>query len=633
MMDNVFISKVTGYIILCILLVCSISVFSQDVISPDYYNLNFVIEKGSDFKWEKSYPTHCQIDVSEVREEKMALKFFATTLSLQDMMRYRHHYRQAMKWKYPFEFGLFQTIFLPKMESHSKLEITITSKSCHTEKARLEVAGYDNQENRICADSVDINHKNGWGTRTIVLPGRELKFIKLILWGKGGESGNQEQALWLDRIRINIDGKNIYDYPLPCDTCTDKHFKLDDEEIVRLSLPDSFACNAIPAFSDSGKPIIGLGESLHGSETVSRAILQMIKSMVTECHCKVIMLEKGSDTGLKWDLYVQGLTPDSTINEIKEEVRQYKTSLDGTVEFLRWLREYNQKQVKKVRVFGLDKMANSRVYLFDYFTILNEGRRDSVFASFLDTVSGQYVGDIIDFIQKDTTLMQGLGKKDADYLMMILKDQYHVMQAYADTLDILADNKYDELRDFFMATRAKWIIATYLAGGEKAVVYAHSGHVNKLNLWFSRHINIPNYSLGGYLQQEFGDQYYAISVQAGEGIALQQTNAQGDQEERELDIPPYNSFEYCALRTGLDCFFYPSRVIPEDMSYIRLIANVQVDRGFSFLSIPQRFDGLIFIRENKPIDSGVKSGYREAMRFGKARNEKRKAYIRKLREI
>lgn len=605
--------------------------YSQESILPDYYNLNFAVEKRMDFKWEKSHPTTCQVDVSEMKDGKAALKFFAGKLKLEDAIRYWRRHRQALKWKYPFEFGLFQTIFLPEMERHSKLEIAITSKSRYTEKARLEVAGYDKRENRICGDSVDINHENDWATQTIVLPGKNLKFIKLILWGKGGKSENQEQALWLDRIRINIDGQNIYDYPLPCDTCVDQHFKLDENAMVRLSLPDSFACNAIPALSDPGKPIIGLGESLHGSETVSRAILQMIKSMVIGQQCKVIMLEKGSDTGLKWDLYVQGLTPDSTINEIKEEVRQYKTSLDGTVEFLRWLREYNQGQVKKVRVFGLDRMADPRVYLFDYFTILNEGRRDSVFASFLDTVSGQYVGDIINFIQKDTTLMQGLGGKDADYLLMILKDQYRLMQAYADTVDVLADNRCDELRDFFMSVRAKWIIGTYLARGEKAVVYAHSGHVNKLNLGFSRHIDISNCSLGGYLHQEFGNQYYVISVQPGEGGVLQQ-KTRGRQVEQELDAPPYNSFEYSALRTGLDCFFYPSRAIPEDMSYVRWIANIQVGRGFSFFSIPQRLDGFIFVRENKPVDNGVNDAYYEAMRFGKTRNEKRKAYIRKLRE-
>lgn len=631
MMNNIFISRGISNVILLFLLVSSMTVFSQNSTHPDYYNLNFAIEKGAAFMWEKSHATSCQLDASEMIEGKMPLKFFATKLKLEDLMRYRRRYQQAMKWKYPFEFGLFQTIFLPETSLDSKLEIAVTSKSCHTGKAKLEVVGYDKKENIICTDSVDINHENGWATQTIVLPGKELKYIRLTLWGKGGKLENQEQVLWLDRIRIKLDGKNLCDYPVPCDTCVDKHIRLDDKAIVPLLLPDSFSCNTIPAFGDPGKPIIGLGESLHGGETVSRAILQMMKSLVTERHCKVMMLEKGSDTGLKWDLYVQGLTPDSTINEIREEVRQYKTSLDGMVEFLHWLREYNRKQTEKVHFFGLDRMSDPRVYLFDYFTLLNEGRRDSVFVSFLDTVSGLYVGDIIEFIQKDPTLISGLDKKESDYLQMILKDQYHLMQAYADTLDILADNRHDELRDSFMAARAKWIIGNYLADGEKAVIYAHSGHVNKLNTGLLRHIDVSDRSLGGYLHQEFGDRYYALSFQPGEGIVLQQKTG-SRQVEEELDRPPYNSFEYSALLTGQDCFFYPSGAIPDDMFYVRWIANIQVGRGFSFYSIPHRFDGLIFIRENKPVDSGVKNGYDEAMRFGKARHEKRKAYIRKLRK-
>lgn len=607
--------------------------YPVSLISDDYYNLSFTLKKKKDFKWRSFFPTHYGIDKEEVWDRKNALKLSATKFDDRDVSeRFEKMKKRSQSLPYLFRFDMSQTIFLPEGQQGQNWQVAVTSKSNNVAVARLNIWGYDRDEQLIYADSVDINNENCFRIQTLTVPSEDLKYLKMFLWGRGSDRDTVEQAFWLDGISITMNGKDIYDYPSPCDSCVDRQIVLDNNHVVPLDFSDDCCYDAIPAFSDPGISVIGIGECLHGSGTINRSICQMMKNLVQNHNCKLIMLEKGLDAGLKCDLYVRNLLPDSAFQEIVEQEKMYLHAVDEMSDFLLWLREYNKGHTKKVRVFGVDNFNNLRAFLFDYFVALNSSRRDSAWVDFLEAISLNNIEKIIDVIKEDSTIIEKLEKKEREFLFANLGHQLRMMRLYADTVDVWAFQEQRELRDYYMAERAKFLIDAYVDKGEKAVLYLHSAHVNKLDLNHEdKYIDIPNYSMGNYLYKALGDKYYVLSVQLGYGAFQKVVNPLFSLRSTPLKFPPYNSFEYVAIKNSSAYFFSPARDVPVGVSYMRWMPRVLRGSEFHYVNVSKRFDGLVFIREGKEKMKG-REALKATRNFNMEQYKKRNIFLKQLRD-
>ena len=116
-----------------------------------------------------------------------------------------------------------------------------------------------------------------------------------------GTKSYTEQKLYLDKIEIKIGGKDINEGPLPS---TPIMANLKKSEIISLSLSDTNSFKRIPEIGNH--KIVALGETIHGSESINEAAVELIKYQVLHNQCRFILLELPTEQSLYWNRYIQG---------------------------------------------------------------------------------------------------------------------------------------------------------------------------------------------------------------------------------------------------------------------------------------------------------------------------------------
>src|SRR5690606_33162159 len=111
----------------------------------------------------------------------------------------------------------------------------------------------------------------------------------------------------------------------------------------------------------------GLGESAHGSESLGKLQFSFVKDLVMYQQCTLVLLEIPFDTGLLFDLHIQGLTTDKGI--IEGYLKQFVDGGSTVFRLLTWLRDYNKTADRKVHVLGVDNSSVMPCFaLMDYYS-------------------------------------------------------------------------------------------------------------------------------------------------------------------------------------------------------------------------------------------------------------------------
>jgi erythromycin esterase-like protein len=184
-----------------------------------------------------------------------------------------------------------------------------------------------------------------------------------------------------------------------------------------------------------------------------------------------------------------------------------------------------------------------------------------------------------------------LGEKDLAYLLFLLDEMTHISSP-------ISEKDYKAERNVNMAMRVEQIISLFLSSTEKAIIVAHSQHVNK---GVSVRDNDANhYPMGYYLQQKYKKQYYALTIQAGIGSHRQDSlYTYGKNIVEPLQAPFPFAFEQAALNTGSEYFYYVADQLPEAVLGLHLIGRPgREKKSFQYCSISSHFDALVFIRQS-----------------------------------
>ena len=607
--------------------------YSQSAQFSDPYNLNLDIKRHG--TWVRFFPTAWHLDTTLRIDGKPSLKIFKSNFWWLDISEKLMFVNSTPQRQFPFVFSFYQQLFLPVTENNdSDIRLSVTSQSFGIPYARLGVAGFDSLERMIYADSLDLIHENRWATEQLSFKGTGLKYLKIGIYGGGDPMDTMRtSALWLDRIKLIVNGKDISEYPQLNDTCIDNGRRLNLNRVHTLSSTDMLSLKGIASYADPKVRIFGFGESFHGGEDIGMTIYEHMKYLIKYKNCKVVLFENKPQVCLKWDLYARGLTSDSLIHDIREDIRQSKITLQGTSDFLMWLRDYNRTQSRKVRVRGIDIATSVMDGLFDYLSALQSERKDKAFYSLIKAVTVRDFDNVFRLLESDQPIRSLLGDKEYSYLVDVIKLGQLSWLYYADTVNG-ADYvlKYWDKRDYFMSEKVKWSFENDLLAGEKLAIYAHSGHVGKLPAKDSRIPQVPNNRLGTYLKEAYGSGYVAFSVQTGGGTFQEIVSPFGTQEDGKLEIPPPNTFESAALATGVNYFFCKTIDIPRSISYLRYIPNSAYKTQFNFAALREKYDGLIFIKNNRAIKNGVANGFVENKILADKRYRQRMAFLQKLEE-
>ena len=560
------------------------------------YNLNFENVSKCNRNWLSSGNTLYLNDTTSMYKGKAPFKL---------------HYNKFAREK-NMQFNLSQIIILPNHSEKSECQISISSKDKLPNDVLFKLTAYDKDELEIASELTTINSKQ-WRTHSLTLPLLNAKAIRVSISYSGNSS--PEQCIWLDRLAIKIDKKTINNYNyLQALSSEDELFsnKLENRHAVALQLHnDSTMLKDV--YGIQNKKIIGLGESTHGSSSLQIANYQIIKNLILNQNCKLVLLEMPIDNTLIMDLYVQGKLPssyqDAIIPFLKPSIGGYK----NTIQFLNWLRSYNLSAETKVHIFGIDNSIYLPINFFEFQLAVFGEQASQPHLSAIN--NGQYE-TALKQAEQDSTLANQLGTKSFKLYLQIIRDEIRQINDPSN-------------RDINMFKKVEFLTNLYLEHNQTAVVYAHSGHITT-QPEIDTFINADK-PLGYYLKNIHKEKYFTISAQIGTGTYSQdECSINGKVISVSLPPPPSYSFEYSALAYGSNFFFYPSSFLPENLLSHGKISRASLNSDlFRFASLKRRFDAYIFLRESEAIEEVEENIMLYNMNFFESKRQQIDKFINK----
>lgn len=154
------------------------------------------------------------------------------------------------------------------------------------------------------------------------------------------------QKLWLDRMEILADGQDISHKFMSTLTCSDK---LLDDYITPLDTVDLYQNISI----SEGKKVVALGESVHGSSTIEYYKYELIKKLILENKCRLVLLESPITYTPYWNLLIQGKLPEEKLRKtiVQWQIMSGNFNGDQMTDFFLWLREFNLKASENDKVY------------------------------------------------------------------------------------------------------------------------------------------------------------------------------------------------------------------------------------------------------------------------------------------
>ena len=279
------------------------------------------------------------------------------------------------------------------------------------------------------------------------------------------------------------------------------------------------------------KKIIGMGEATHSSKEFNQLRHRFFQLLVEELDYRIFAWEASFGETIEINNYVvngEG-TPEKALNSISSP----NCKTDEILNLIEWIREHN-KQVsdeEKVRFYGFD-MQND----IASFKKLRE-KMQKVESDFIEEND-----ETLEFIEqgkmmfaeideekarelKNFTedLKQRIDQKQENYLKTISEQEYGILKQLVVILEqcrkfCLAVNENADFdidswtfRDHSMAENISWMMD--FEDEENAFVWAHNAHIKK----GGKPENSESKALGYYLDQKYGDDYYAIGFDFGTG--------------------------------------------------------------------------------------------------------------------
>ena len=417
----------------------------------------------------------------------------------------------------------------------------------------------------------------------------------------------------------------------------------------------------------AGVRIVGLGEGTHGTREFFQVRHRLIEFLVTHMGFTVLVMEGGYGASLAVNDYV--LYGRGDLNRALAKFGAWTWDTDEVRRLIEWMRAYNSSvpESSKVRFLGydpdldpktgevvtsyLERVAPDHVEVAETamrpllsepeidvdlaVTLPNNGRperRESETAAIrdrLDRLLQYFVANESEFTKRTS----GAEFEQALHCVRTIK-QYD--EIFGRTWFSAADpmNSGLALRDIYTADNVKRFLTH--APQARMVVWAHNGHVATGPIVPS----VP--SLGSYLRNAYGNEYYAVGAAFDQG-SFQARNLDPDDARygavQEFTVGPAvrGMAEWYLGRAGLQNFFVDLRSVRQAAAvaaWLRSPVEMRHTLGAGYSSkwprsvytrrivLKDYYDGLVFVSRTsraQPNPSGVRGPLRRPVSPAKRR--------------
>ncbi len=484
-------------------------------------------------------------------------------------------------------------IILPLLTANNQLEIEIESKEKDFQNEyTIAIVGLDNDNKEIYRDTrIHLPGKSWTIDRFKNIP-YTVRSVAIKIDYQG--TNLREQEFQIKPINIFKDGKSIIDVPM--DKLLDikaENVAFNIKDITPVSLLQNNIAAILPPLKD--KFIVGLGESTHGSQSVVKTRIAVLKQLILSGKCGVLAMECPLVQTFAMNAFIQGTIKLEQIGFVKDlALTNLLTDTGEFIEFLNWLREYNRSSKSLVSIVGLEPTytfkADKKNWINFFYTIL--GKRDA--EPYIMAIQNENF-DVLNTIKLDPTIFSKESNLIFSYIM-----QCYRMNGNGEDNDTL--NEIFKNRDIYMAEHVQFFYNKLLAPEQLMVLYAHSDHLRK-SIFSNQEDLIGRPTLGSQLAEKYGDQYFNISFQFGSG-AYCIPSLLGDRVySLTVNYLPKYSFEYVASQVPIkENFYIPSNKISKKLTSTLSIQTLARDYLFSFRNVQKDFNGYVFIQRSVPIN-------------------------------
>lgn len=335
-----------------------------------------------------------------------------------------------------------------------------------------------------------------------------------------------------------------------------------------------------------GKRILALGETSHGTETLSQKVFSLMQDRITKHNCRLVMLEFPMEYSLMVNRYVQG-DEHFSIADISEFIQMSSLHSDSFISFIQWLRDFNVRSKDKVTLLGFDPHEflpfEKRVGLCKLLYDLNIKRYASVDTLCVKIMSNTTGKELLPLFDKNEELNKMLLPPERTFI------RYSIERWGA--------NK-SSIRDSSMAEVAEQVVDRLLSPGKTATFYAHFGHVGYRSCYIF--YGFDYHSMGDILKNRYPGDYACIALSAFQGSA----HVYNDHVEKSMPLQkaPVSSLEYQLGRFGKEEIYFDMNASPHTQVFqLRCTGSFYLDKQFCWQIPGAAMDGLILFREAKPF--------------------------------
>ena len=391
--------------------------------------------------------------------------------------------------------------------------------------------------------------------------------------------------------------------------------------------------------------ILSIGEAAHGCKEMQELKLSVFKEMVEKRGFTAFALEADYGECAEINRYIEGGE-----GSAEEMVQKFAFPIYHTkemAELISWMRDWNESapEEKKVRFYGFDMQDPEGSYAFlKEYSLSHKLTSEEEFAKNLDCIKDENfslneknAGEVIAFLDSLKEKAEE-SPEEVQTERGNTVDEQHVTekQASNDNQDSTEKKEFQEWQDFLMELNTvRQAAETWLSkenssvlrdrdmeenvkkilemeqkiGSGKLVISAHDGHIQKENPIYN--------SMGVLLTKDFGEAYYAIGTDVWK--VTDNIKVFGEAKRTVQSFVSIDPFAAQArFAKGKQYALYFSSITDEKSKVYQLIHTpmkmLQLGEGYSFVmrffpnsyrvkSAPvQRYDGMIYLYEGKPIE-------------------------------
>lgn len=483
---------------------------------------------------------------------------------------------------------------MPDIGDMNKIEASFSGMNKGFDDMQLIFTGYNVNGELVSKDTLKIAETKGWDTFTTTIFIKDVSYLHLLLNMHGNRNGI-ERIVGLNKIQFSVDGKNLTEFPE-----YDLYQELvpDIDCITKLSFDYLDSYQRIEPLMN--KKILAIGESLHGSETLSESAIQIMKSRILYNNCKLVLLEIPFEKMLSVNRFVLGderFSLDVIANSL--ELGLFSKRL---LDFFEWVKEYNQRTICKVRVLGLDTPSTDIISypmdMFNYFYQMNKSSMSESVRQFLLlflTDSRKAMEEVYPSIKNNANF-----QKNSDTLE--LKVIEHWWNDWLTT--VASEEKSHAVRDSLMYNNIKYMIELSCDSSETVTLYSHLEHACRDKSHTFSHFPLMSY--GSLLKEDFCTDYSVIGLFAykGEVLHLPKTSTQVIDKPNFLEfvidtlVDTGNNYLENLLSKFDESYFYvPSCQLSKSQMYIRIGTNSK--QLTNIIYPPHYMDGIIYLKESE----------------------------------